>query len=81
MHLYVNDFNTWRRVRTPIIIDFDEAHRCENENQGSILRRVDDEFLHDVRTHLTVGCMPTAKRVLLTNVHYTATTAAHEYTV
>lgn len=29
-------------------------------------------------THLTVGCMPTAKKVLLTNVHYTAT-AAHEY--
>lgn len=48
MHLYVNDFNTWRRVRTSIINDFDEAHRRENENQGSILR-VDDEFLHDVR--------------------------------
>lgn len=49
-HLYANDFNTFAsRIRTLIIIDFDEARRCENENQGSILRREEDEFLRDVR--------------------------------
>lgn len=51
-----------RRLRTPIIIDFDEARRCENGNQDSILRREDDEFLRDVRNPPGAGLYAPLRR-------------------